>query len=107
MLVGTWQGLIGLLVKLSSGSFVAFRSLYELNISNILKDVLSTYDLSHGISPPDLVDGNCNQVCILEWTTSLNGVPFWLILAWAFISESTLVVNNSNYCGDVHQDHLL
>ncbi|KAG4152318.1 hypothetical protein ERO13_D04G115800v2 [Gossypium hirsutum] len=57
-----YNGLIGLLVKLSSGSFVAFRSLYELNISNILKDVLSTYDLSHGISPPDLVDGNCNQV---------------------------------------------
>ncbi|KAK8561866.1 hypothetical protein V6N13_148987 [Hibiscus sabdariffa] len=58
----TYNGLIGLLVKLSSGSFVAFRNLYELNISNTLKDVLSTCDLSHGISSPHLVDGNCNQV---------------------------------------------
>ncbi|XVF07968.1 hypothetical protein REPUB_Repub06bG0184900 [Reevesia pubescens] len=56
------NGLIGLLVKLSSGSFLAFRSLYELNISSTLKDVLSTYDLSHGMSSPHLVDGNCNQV---------------------------------------------
>ncbi|XWS66938.1 hypothetical protein CRYUN_Cryun05aG0243300 [Craigia yunnanensis] len=57
-----YNGLIGLLVKLSSGSFVAFRTLYELNISSTLKDVLSTYDLSHGMSSPHLVDGNCNQV---------------------------------------------
>ncbi|XVE76239.1 hypothetical protein DITRI_Ditri12bG0156800 [Diplodiscus trichospermus] len=57
-----YNGLIGLLVKLSSGSFVAFRSLYELNISSTLKDVLSTYDLSHGMSSSHLVDSNCNQV---------------------------------------------
>ncbi|XP_022767409.1 E3 ubiquitin-protein ligase UPL4-like isoform X2 [Durio zibethinus] len=57
-----YNGLIGLLVKLSSGSFVAFRSLYELNITSTLKDVLSTYDLSHRMSSPHLVDGNCNQV---------------------------------------------
>ncbi|XP_017976957.1 PREDICTED: E3 ubiquitin-protein ligase UPL4 isoform X2 [Theobroma cacao] len=57
-----YNGLIGLLVKLSSGSFVAFRSLYELNISSILKDLLSTYDLTHGMSSPHSVDGNCNQV---------------------------------------------
>ncbi|GMI80035.1 ubiquitin-protein ligase 4 [Hibiscus trionum] len=57
-----YNGLIGLLVKLSSGSFVAFRNLYELNISSTLKDVLYTCDISHGISSPHLVDGNCNQV---------------------------------------------
>lgn len=76
-----WQGLIGLLVKLSSGSFVAFRSLYELNISSILKDLLSTYDLTHGMSSPHSVDGNCNQVCILDCTTSLKAVPCWLAIA--------------------------
>ncbi|KAJ7972450.1 E3 ubiquitin-protein ligase [Quillaja saponaria] len=32
-----YSGLIGLLVKLSSGSVVAFRTLYELSISSILK----------------------------------------------------------------------
>lgn len=60
-----WQGLIGLLVKLSSGSVVAFRTLYELNISSILKDKLSTYDLSHGMSSTHVVDGHCYQVYIL------------------------------------------
>ncbi|XP_050381252.1 E3 ubiquitin-protein ligase UPL4 [Argentina anserina] len=52
------NGLIGLLVKLSSGSVVAFRTLYELNISSILKDLLSTYDLSS----THVVDGQSNQV---------------------------------------------
>ncbi|KAJ0028429.1 hypothetical protein Pint_35570 [Pistacia integerrima] len=57
-----YNGLIGLLVKVSSGSLVAFRTLYELNISSILKDILSTYDLSHGMSSPHVVDGHSNQV---------------------------------------------
>ncbi|KAI4300230.1 hypothetical protein L6164_033628 [Bauhinia variegata] len=57
-----YNGLVGLLVKLSSGSVVAFRTLYELNISNILKDILSTFDLSHGVSSSHLVGGYCNQV---------------------------------------------
>lgn len=57
-----WQGLLGLLVKLSSGSIVAFRTLYELNISSILKNILSTYDLSHGMSSPHMIDGHSNQV---------------------------------------------
>jgi E3 ubiquitin-protein ligase TRIP12 len=57
-----YNGLIGILVKLSSGSIVAFKTLYELNISSILKDILSTYDLSHGMSSPHTVDGQCNQV---------------------------------------------
>ncbi|KAG4996143.1 hypothetical protein JHK85_027582 [Glycine max] len=56
------QGLIGLLVKLSSGSLVAFRTLYELNISSILREILSTFDLSHGVSTSLLVGGHCNRV---------------------------------------------
>ncbi|KAM0991086.1 hypothetical protein ACFX13_009640 [Malus domestica] len=56
------NGLMGVLAKLSSGSVVAFRTLYELNISSILKDILSTYDLSHGMSSNHVVDGHCNQV---------------------------------------------
>ncbi|KAF9680312.1 hypothetical protein SADUNF_Sadunf06G0108100 [Salix dunnii] len=57
-----YNGLIGLLVKLSSGSVVAFKTLHELNISSILKDILTSYDLSHGISSPHVVDGQGNQV---------------------------------------------
>ncbi|XP_027363049.1 E3 ubiquitin-protein ligase UPL4 [Abrus precatorius] len=57
-----YNGLIGLLVKLSSGSVVAFRTLYELNISSILRDILSTFDLSHGVSTSQLGDGHCNRV---------------------------------------------
>lgn len=62
-----WQGLIGILVKLSSGSIVAVRTLYELNVSSILKEILSTYDLSYGMSSPHTVDGHCNQVCIFVY----------------------------------------
>ncbi|KAF5737581.1 hypothetical protein HS088_TW13G00466 [Tripterygium wilfordii] len=57
-----YNSLIGLLVKLCSGSVLAFKTLHELNISGILKDILSTYDLSHGVSSPSMVDGHCNQV---------------------------------------------
>ncbi|PSS23680.1 E3 ubiquitin-protein like [Actinidia chinensis var. chinensis] len=57
-----YTGLIGLLVKLASGSIVAVRTLFELNISSILKDILSTPDLSHGLVSPNMVDGHCNQV---------------------------------------------
>ncbi|EEF37151.1 ubiquitin protein ligase E3a, putative [Ricinus communis] len=57
-----YNGLIGLLVKLSSGSIVAFRSLHELNISSTLKDILATYDVSHGMSSLHTVDGQSNQV---------------------------------------------
>ncbi|KAL2554468.1 E3 ubiquitin-protein ligase [Forsythia ovata] len=57
-----YVGLIGLLVKLASGSAVAFRTLLELNISSILKDILSTYDLSHGMLSTSVVDGHCSQI---------------------------------------------
>ncbi|XP_052730385.1 E3 ubiquitin-protein ligase UPL4 isoform X3 [Vigna angularis] len=57
-----YNGLIGLLVKLSSGSLIAFRTLYELNISSILREILSTFDLSYGVSTSQLVGGHCNRV---------------------------------------------
>ncbi|XWS59721.1 hypothetical protein CRYUN_Cryun08bG0146300 [Craigia yunnanensis] len=93
-----YNGLIGLLVKLSSGSFVAFRSLHELNISSTLKDVLSTYDLSHGMSSPHLVDGNCNQIWILHWTTYLKAVPFW-----CFIIRRKGIGHYCDFLSQVHE----
>ncbi|PWA53720.1 ubiquitin-protein ligase 4 [Artemisia annua] len=55
-------GLIGLLVKLASGSMIAVEALFDLNISSILKDILSTYDISHGMPSPRAFDGQGNQV---------------------------------------------
>lgn len=66
------QGLIGLLVRLSSGSVVAFKTLYELNISNILKDILATFDLSHGVSSSHSIGGHCNQVHNLVYSSVLS-----------------------------------
>lgn len=61
----SFQDLLGVLVKLSSGSTVAFKTLYELNISNTLKDILSAYNLSHGMSSScSVVDGQRNQVLV-------------------------------------------
>ncbi|CAN1274896.1 E3 ubiquitin-protein ligase UPL4 [Linum perenne] len=57
-----YNSMIGLLAKLSSGSLYAFKALYDLNISSILKEILSNYDLSHGICSPHVVDGQGNQV---------------------------------------------
>lgn len=56
------QGLIGMLAKLASGSRIATKTLFGLNISRILKDILSSYDLLHGIPLPGMIDGNCDQV---------------------------------------------
>ncbi|XP_039066065.1 E3 ubiquitin-protein ligase UPL4-like isoform X1 [Hibiscus syriacus] len=94
-----YNGLIGLLVKLSSGSFVAFRNLYELNISSTLKDVLSTYDLSHGISSPQLVDGNCNQVH--EVLKLLNE----LLPTSTGDQANQVVLDKESFLAD-HHDHL-
>ncbi|CAN4121598.1 unnamed protein product [Withania somnifera] len=57
-----YVGLIGLLVKLAAGSIVAVKALFELNISHILKDILSTHDFSHGVPSTLMVDGHYNQV---------------------------------------------
>ncbi|KAK7355710.1 hypothetical protein VNO80_14970 [Phaseolus coccineus] len=58
----TYNGLVGLLVKLSSGSLVAFRTLYELNISSILRDILCTFDLTNEVSRSQQIGGNCYWV---------------------------------------------
>nr|KAJ0209990.1 hypothetical protein LSAT_V11C400208330 [Lactuca sativa] len=55
-------GLIGLLVKLASGSMVAVKTLFDLNISSILKEIFSIYDLSHGVPSPRTIDGHYNQM---------------------------------------------
>ncbi|KAG8376513.1 hypothetical protein BUALT_Bualt09G0071200 [Buddleja alternifolia] len=68
----TYIGLIGLLVKLAAGSAVAFKTLLELNISNIVNDMLSTYDLSHGIQSASLADGNHSQVLHYYLSLSLS-----------------------------------
>lgn len=57
-----YLGLIGLLAKLASGSIVAVRTLFEINVSSILQDIVSSYDLSHGMSSNAMVDGQRNQV---------------------------------------------
>ncbi|KAA8544650.1 hypothetical protein F0562_019434 [Nyssa sinensis] len=57
-----YTGLIGLLVKLVFGSIGVVRTLFELNIISILKDILSTYDFAHGMSLSNMADGHCNQV---------------------------------------------
>lgn len=66
------QGLLGMLVKVSSGSVVAFKTLYERNISSVLKNILSNYDLSHGMSSPHLMDGHSNQVCSFIRLQTMN-----------------------------------
>lgn len=48
-----------ILVKLASGSIVAFRTLFELNISDILKDILYAYGCSHGTPSLIMVDSTC------------------------------------------------
>ncbi|KAI3442972.1 HECT domain-containing protein [Psidium guajava] len=60
--LSVYNGIIGMLVKLSSGSYLGFRTLYELKICIILKDILATYDVPHGVSSPHLADGHCIQV---------------------------------------------
>lgn len=57
-----YLGLIELLVKLASGSVVAVRMLFEINISTILKDILSSYDLPHSMPSTTIIDGQRNLV---------------------------------------------
>ncbi|KAJ4908887.1 E3 ubiquitin-protein ligase UPL4 [Raphanus sativus] len=57
-----YNGLIRLLRKLSSGSTLAFRTLYELNIGYRLKEIISTYDISHSVSSTHPNNTCSNQV---------------------------------------------
>jgi hypothetical protein len=88
--------LIGLLVKLSSGSVVAFRTLYELNIGSILREILSAFDLSHGVSTSQLVGGHCNRVCAFDLS---HGVVIWLcdeFSNWQFFILIVLIMQDYN-----------
>nr|VDC85060.1 unnamed protein product [Brassica oleracea] len=58
-----YNGVIGLLRKLSSGSTLAFRTLYELNIGYRLKEIISTYDISHSVSSTNPITACSNQEC--------------------------------------------
>lgn len=50
-------------MKLASGSILAIRILFEMNISSLLKDILVNFNLSHGISSSGMVvDGQSDQV---------------------------------------------
>ncbi|GAB2272343.1 E3 ubiquitin-protein ligase upl4 [Dionaea muscipula] len=55
-------GLIGLLAKFASGSADAVRILFELNIGSILRDMLSSYNLLHGLPSSCRADKDFNQV---------------------------------------------
>ncbi|KZV58123.1 hypothetical protein F511_37571 [Dorcoceras hygrometricum] len=58
----TNTGLIGLLAKMAAGSTIAFQTLFELNISSTVKDMLSSYDLSHGTHSIPMLDGHYSQI---------------------------------------------
>lgn len=62
-----------MLAKLASGSLASVRTLFELNMSSVLKDILTSTDLSHGMPHSHLGDMHPNQVyshilqpCMLE-----------------------------------------
>ncbi|CAH2074396.1 unnamed protein product [Thlaspi arvense] len=57
-----YNGVIGLLRKLSSGSTLAFKTLYELNIGYRLKEIMSTYDISHSVASTHPINACSNQV---------------------------------------------
>ncbi|XP_051130279.1 E3 ubiquitin-protein ligase UPL4 isoform X2 [Andrographis paniculata] len=58
----TYIGLIGLLAKSAHGSTVAFRSLFELDISSTVKDLLSTYTLTEGAQSTQVVEWQHSQI---------------------------------------------
>ncbi|KAI3677127.1 hypothetical protein L1987_86748 [Smallanthus sonchifolius] len=90
-------GLIGLLVKLASGSMIAVRTLFDLDISSILKDILSTYDLSHEMPSPRAA-GQSNQahevlkllIQLLPVVARNHEVPL-------AEEKTTFLVNNPNF----------
>lgn len=66
------QDLIGMLARLASGSLAAVRTLFELNMSSTLKDILASTDLSHGTPhshvgniDPNQVFNHAQQTCML------------------------------------------
>ncbi|KAI3965094.1 hypothetical protein MKX01_014025 [Papaver californicum] len=63
--------LIGLLSRLASGSANAVKILLEQKISCILKNILSSYDVSHS-KASSLVDGDANSNQVFEVLKLLN-----------------------------------
>ncbi|KAL8152697.1 hypothetical protein V2J09_010457 [Rumex salicifolius] len=57
----TYSSLIGLLAKLAAGSTDAVTMIFELEIGSIIKDILSNYELSHGMLFPHAVEKQSNQ----------------------------------------------
>uniref|UniRef100_A0A803N3D8 HECT-type E3 ubiquitin transferase n=1 Tax=Chenopodium quinoa TaxID=63459 RepID=A0A803N3D8_CHEQI len=58
----TYTGLVGLVAKIASRSADAVRTLFELKIGRIVKDVLSNSDVSHVTPSPRTKDSNCSLV---------------------------------------------
>lgn len=58
---------------------MAVKTLFELNISHILKDILSTLDFSHGVPSTLMVDGHYNQVL---YKVTLFFLLLIVMLAW-------------------------
>ncbi|XP_021751622.1 E3 ubiquitin-protein ligase UPL4-like isoform X2 [Chenopodium quinoa] len=58
----TYTGLVGLVAKIASRSADAVRTLFELNIGRIVKDVLSNSDNSRVTPSPRTKDSNCSLV---------------------------------------------
>ncbi|XXG81111.1 hypothetical protein AAC387_Pa09g1820 [Persea americana] len=58
----TYTDLIGMLARLASGSLAAVRTLFELNMSSTLKDILASTDLSHGMPHSHLGNIDPNQL---------------------------------------------
>ncbi|KAF5202161.1 E3 ubiquitin-protein ligase upl4 [Thalictrum thalictroides] len=67
-----YTGLIELLSQLASGSITASNSLLELNISNTMKQILSTYDLSHS-KPQSLIHEVIKLLYVLLPPLSTDG----------------------------------
>lgn len=58
----TYTGLIGMLATLASGSLVAVKTLFELNVSSTMKEILMCSDLSHDIPHSRLSGVHSNQI---------------------------------------------
>ncbi|KAG1365699.1 E3 ubiquitin-protein ligase UPL4 [Cocos nucifera] len=58
----TYTVFLSLLTKLATSSLIAVRTLFELNISSILRNILMASDLSHGTPCPPFEDVQSNQM---------------------------------------------
>ncbi|XP_047316490.1 E3 ubiquitin-protein ligase UPL4-like [Impatiens glandulifera] len=61
-----YSGLVGVYVKLASGSIRAVRSLFDHDIIAMVKDIFSSFDLSHSIASSHVTEGFSGQPHIHE-----------------------------------------